>query len=314
MRAASFFLLTCLLWSCSDPPTVDNAPDSGGQPQVGAAALGAACASASDCKTGLCLTENTPLFSSGGPAGGICSQGCEAGETCPAGSVCAATLAGSRCLPGCDFGNDNDKCGGRDTLACEPLIVPSTRGCERDKDCQSGELCFESDDGGGVCEAVLGLCTPRCATDDDCGGGRFCEGASGECVAEEPSGLPLGASCDPSKQECAGRCVEVSPGVGECEERCRLGAQSGCGEELLSMSELICGFFAYDLRDLGIEQGDGDTGVCAKLCQCNADCPGDQRCLNNPVAKFAGLCAGGIALADSVVCQSGQGGAGGGGS
>ena len=297
-----------------------NTPDDPTPEERGDAPLGARCASSSDCQSALCLTEEAPLFENGGPAGGICSASCEDDTPCPGGSTCVETKAGLRCLPSCSFGDDSSKCQGRNELACEPLLVTTDRGCDADDECNADELCFETDaiEGAtGRCERVLGVCSPRCGSDRDCNG-RSCDLGSGECVNEAPTGLPAGASCDIANDECAGNCVAIDDEHAECEERCRIGAASGCGESDLDESQLVCGFFAYDLSGLDVKQGAGDTGVCANFCNCNDECPGDQRCLNSATENFAGLCAGGIDLEKSLPCSpddgDGGGGAGGGGS
>lgn len=311
--------VTLLVALACGPKGSENTDDGG---PVASVPPGGRCATDADCQSGLCFRESAALFRDGGPPGGLCTSACSADADCPSSFVCTETKAGNRCLPGCDFGDDANKCAGRPELACEPYLRPSGRDCEGDAECGVGELCFteerrtgpDATDGKlGTCEAVLGVCTPRCASDANCSGGRFCNRASGECDAVEPEGLAFGASCDPKKKECAGDCVEIASSLAECEERCRIGASAGCGVDELAGSKLVCGFFAYDLGSVAADQGSGDTGVCAMLCQCNDECPGDQLCLNNPVGKFAGLCAGGLTFKDTLPCPdtSGLGGAGG---
>jgi len=198
----------------------------------------------------------------------------------------------------CDFGEDADKCGGQDDVACTPALAPTSRSCDEDADCDDGELCFvsEEDPSEGTCQDIVGACL---------------------ALPEVGNGLPFGEACDPdaATDPCAGQCVPIGDGAsGECEENCRVLSASGCGEDVLEGSNVACGFFAYDLSDAGIEQGAGDLGVCATLCNCNADCPGEQTCLSAPSGDFAGICAGGL---DSDVtleeCPDGAGGAGGSG-
>jgi hypothetical protein len=102
--------------------------------------------------------------------------------------------------------------------------------------------------------------------------------------------------------------------MGECEQTCRIGAPSGCGAANLTEANVSCAFFAYDLTDAGITQGFGDVGICAVLCNCSADCPGAQRCLDYPVDAFRGVCAGGLDDTEALdACGSeALGGAGGG--
>lgn len=224
------------------------------------AEMGKPCVADEDCKSGLCLLESAVLFSEGGPPGGICSGDCSEEDNCPADTVCTPTSVGSRCLFGCEFGEDADKCGGRSAYACEPLYFASGAACETIDDCESGEECAASDDGTSVCSLLLGICTPRCGSDADCSEGRSCDLGSGECVEGAAEGsLRSGEACEPSDDRCRGVCTTFADESSACVEYCRLGAERGCGEDTLS--EFACETPAYP--DLGWEQGAGDTGICS---------------------------------------------------
>lgn len=197
----------------------------------------------------------------------------------------------------CAFGDDPSKCGSADAFACTPELVPTESGCDEDDDCGTGELCFTRADAAegeppGICQAIEGVCSS---------------------LPPVGQGLAFGEACDPtaSLDPCAGECVVIGDeGVGECEQTCRLGAESGCGQD--TDPSAACAFFAYDLSDAGFEQGAGDLGVCAHFCNCNAECPGEQLCLSAGLDGWNGICAGGIGIEDSVpVCAEGAGGAGG---
>lgn len=307
-----FALVVGLVGACStpDPDPVPGPEGSGGGAGAPGGALGARCER--DCGEGLeCLLESEPFLGDGGPPGGLCSKGCADASDCGDNGLCVETRSGNRCVPRCEFGGEADKCGGREELSCAPILVPAETSCDDDEECPEGARCFEGGEGGearGVCEYLVSGCLPRCGGDFDCGGGRFCDLGSGECVSTKPDGLAAGAPCDPTKAECAGVCVDVVGGVGECEERCRVGADAGCGVEALEGASVVCGFFAFDVGD--VAQGAGDTGVCVRLCDCNDECPFDQRCLSSPVGDFAGLCASAVGTGEDVSCE-GAGGAGG---
>jgi len=197
----------------------------------------------------------------------------------------------------CEFGDDQTKCGGQEDLVCALELDPTGQACDDDEDCNSGELCFASADGAaeGTCDRIVGACAS---------------------LPDTGAGLPFGEACDPNAttDPCAGDCVPIGEeGGGECEELCRIGATSGCGEDVIASSDVACAFYAYDLSDAGIEQGAGDLGVCAQFCNCNADCPGQQLCLSAPTDAYLGICAGGIPSEAALEqCPSGAGGAGGG--
>ncbi len=224
------------------------------------AEMGEPCSADDECKSALCLLETEPLFGTGGPPGGLCSESCDDEDNCPSQTVCTPTLAGKRCLLGCDFGDDPKKCGNRQAYACEPLLFPYDVSCQSDDDCQSGESCLSNSTGGKSCALTLGVCTPRCGSDQDCADGRFCNGGTGECVDDAPQGLDDGEACEIGKAQCRGSCIEYGDGTAACAEYCRIGAQRGCGATDLASSSRACDTFAYG--DVGVDQGKGDTGVC----------------------------------------------------
>lgn len=160
---------------------------------------------------------------------------------------------------------------------------------------------------------VLAICLERCGGDFDCADDEMCNRETGVCGEPFELGKRFGESCEPGAGECAGNCVELSEDNWECEELCRVGAVSGCDEEELDGSNVACAYFAFDLNDIGAAQGAGDAGVCAQLCNCNADCPGSQLCLDDASESFAGVCTGGISEENALdECpDNGAGGAGG---
>ncbi len=182
----------------------------------------------------------------------------------------------------CELGDDTDKCEGDVKQSCSPFLLPENEGCNLDEDCPARTLCFESsrfDHYSGECFSL-----------------------TAQCVGEpsEKEGLNFGENCDPKQDDCAGKCVQVDEHTFECEEHCRVGSPQGCGVSDLGEAGLACPFFAYDLSDFNQDQGLGDTGICAHLCNCNDDCPGEQRCLAAPESGYAGVCVGGLSKEESI--------------
>lgn len=204
----------------------------------------------------------------------------------------------------CDFGPDESKCEGRSDVVCSPYVASGGDPCDRDAQCNDDELCLVDDDTGrATCSRILGECSPRCGGDFNCPQGEHCHSENGTCQTKPPQGDGFGTSCDPEDSECQGPCVEFENGTSECEEHCRVGASSGCGMEKLEGSGVACAYFAYDLSALDVEQGAGDTGICAHLCDCNSDCPDDQNCLDWPMDGSAGVCTGGLESSDGITCS-----------
>lgn len=215
----------------------------------------------------------------------------------------------------CEFGADAEKCDGQNDLACTPVLGETGTSCDRDEDCGARELCFDSSDtdsdaSTGVCLRLYGECLPRCGGDFDCDDGRPCDIKSGTCREDaQNGGARFGETCE-SYDDCAGICVPVTEEVSECEEHCRVGATSGCGVEELSGSNIACAYFAYALSDFGEDQGAGDVGICAQLCNCSSECPGEQKCNALPTRGFAGVCTGGEIEEELAHCPDlGAGGA-----
>lgn len=191
--------------------------------------------------------------------------------------------------------------------SCLPGLLETGTLCVSDNQCGESELCLQGPQNEEAqCFEIVGHCTPRCSGDFDCSSG-YCDPKSGECVEEEPTGRSFGEHCTQDGQ-CRGSCVEFEDGTSECEERCRVGAASGCGFPRLEESGVFCAYFAFDLSAIEFEQGSGDTGICASLCGCDGDCPDDQRCYPIETQGYRGICTGGLNEDEGILC----GGAGGG--
>jgi hypothetical protein len=206
--------------------------------------------------------------------------------------------------PACDFGPDESKCEGRADITCTPFVELGDDQCERDAQCGSDELCLvDQDTGHAACSKIVGECSPQCGGDFDCPRGEHCHPKDGTCQKKPPTGERYGQPCDPVDSHCQGTCVEFDNDTAECEEHCRVGAPSGFGMEELEGSGVACAYFAYDLSALDVEQGAGDTGICARLCDCDDDCPGDQICLDFSIDGKSGICTGGLESSDGIACS-----------
>lgn len=218
-----------------------------------AAHLGAPCASDADCPVPTeCVGPDATTFLGGGIARGACLVDCtDDYATCDAfeDAVCVDTSpAGDEgtsalCFAGCLFGGgEAATCDGRGDVACESL-----------------------DDG-------EGFCRPMCRSDADCGAERRCDLRLGVCVPDptEVTELALGAVCstagagEPVAADCAGVCLGSEGMDGLCTTRCKFGTVEPCS----AADTLSACLFTSPGGSLG------DVGYCAKLCDCDDDCPG----------------------------------------
>jgi hypothetical protein len=241
----------------------------------GSSRLGRACAADAECGDGLqCVKADSGLFDGEGPAKGYCSTDCSSEETICAqfavsGStpVCVGMESGSAyCFEGCSFGPDsltqfdNDKCHGRQEVACAPLT-----------------------DGAGTFTSAA--CLPQCNSDTDCGGGLHCNPKTGGCTTTVVTGAALGSTCiqptadSGTTDPCRGTCIGFVHQSGQdpftymCAENCTLGAQNSCGwaGQGTGPSPAACLFVSTLILDNG-GAGFGDRGSCGQLCNDNCDC------------------------------------------
>lgn len=166
-------------------------------------------------------------------------------------------------------------------------LYPDDCACSTNADCEPGEQCIDS-----------ACVVPPCTSDADCDVDLACDPASGLCI--EP---PCTADSD-----CIGAqvCIE---GACVIEADCSICQPCSTADDC-GGTEFVCA------------GADATTeGICTKLCDTDADCPGDslcwafegedfQLCLN-PDADTSGVCdAGyvctGIDACDGVTCGSGE--------
>lgn len=256
-----------------------GSPGTGGTPSTPGATLGQDCVSDESCGDLQCL-----FAEESGVPNGLCTTGCLEDADCPSGGVCLAFTAddgtpAGLCLEGCTPGDPavgEVKCHNRNEMTCSLLYLTTGATCSDDADCEGdGELC----DVDGNCRRPSNACYPMCGSDLDCPDEMFCDPGSGACVDEEPTGDPVGETCDPEAEEdtCLGRCVTVVDEndealASQCTADCKFLAEGQCGwTDMTEPAPAVC-------FPRGDTTGEGDQGFCVTLCDCDADCAGDQKC------------------------------------
>ncbi len=228
----------------------------GGAPGTSEAAraVGQPCQAAEDCPAPLtCLTPTSNALESGSPPGGLCTLDCTGSpQHCrELDAHCIDFGPRSYCVEACSFGAPaaatSPKCHDRSDFACEPTYRRVDVLCDTDSDCGADAVCRN-----GSCHLVHPRCLPRCNGPHDCAELTYCHPVSGECVLEEPTGLPIGAECTPGSQPdpCRGICLD-----GRCTEFCTLGAAPACGDGAACVLTLAS----------APGSSDGDQGACAEL-------------------------------------------------
>lgn len=283
--------------------------------------LGDRCDGDADCSDGLkCVTEESDDFELfpdvlGAPARGFCTVECATDPgVCldfdPTG-LCGTVNSDDTayCFQGCSFGPSTSgafqasKCHGRTEFSCNAVFPTNGQSCTTDPDCGSDGICFQNQ-----CFFQVPICVPQCNGDIDCPDGRRCQMAPnltgpGLCTESDPVGLPPGAECNldatDAEELCAGTCLPAAANdagdivVSSCTDTCTVGASPACGFDGEEGQAARCLRFAST-------DGVGDGGLCIRLCDCNAECPGIERCVRfkdadgNPVRSSpedkAGVC------------------------
>ncbi|MDX2054076.1 MAG: hypothetical protein SFV15_16875 [Polyangiaceae bacterium] len=263
------------LTSVGGSPPGSNA--SGGRPNAVKGPVGARCNSETDCEDRLiCLTSGSTALDGGGPAEGLCTADCsEDARLCQqlnAKSVCVGSEKQAYCFEACAVGSpigNAAKCSNRPEMACTLLDAPSN----------------------------LAACLPQCnGASGECESGTSCDFATailsaGLCRAEPPPGLPTGSKCDPNAKvdPCRGLCLPFTNTIGACADGCTVGAEGSCNPTGSPTLSAVC-------VPARTGEGQGDAGICLKLCDCTADC-------GHPEMKCFGAANVASALGRKGVCD-----------
>lgn len=203
--------------------------------------VGGKCQSDADCGDApyFCLNKNDGSLGAAGLASGTCTAPCSSGEDCTVRdwtSVCDAESGScaETCTANDSFepGPNQNKCHGRDDLACENF-----------------------------------RCVPQCADDHQCDPGLHCNPGTGLCQSERTGDARVGAKCDPQAEPdtCRGTCQPGAASGGNCVEHCILGYPDQCPSPAGARPMACVGI-------PGGEIGTGDLGECRVLCACTDDC------------------------------------------
>lgn len=290
-------------------------------------ALGAACEDDGDCGDArLTCLKSDGLEDGSGPPKGLCTLTCTTDGACREftdNAYCVDIGDQGYCLEGCTTGSAGEpKCHSRSEFACTLLgLIPDGEACETSDECGGNQLCSTA----GICGDIVTGCLPTCGGDFDCGAGQFCDFASGFCVADKPTGLPIGSACNPraTTDPCNGFCAETNEEgtQGKCEAFCAFSeGLIGCGWDGDGPAEAAC-LFGTILSPPG-DLGNGDLGICGKLCDCNDQCEiPNEYCIDDADGAISaiwnrnGYCrrllAGETTANTFNECPDGSGGAGG---
>ncbi|MEY4551029.1 MAG: hypothetical protein RL685_7224 [Pseudomonadota bacterium] len=255
---------------CSGPPRQGTMEPEPGE--VVTALVGRRCVTDTNCGEGLsCYTDASNALLGGGAAGGYCTVACTGDTACAAidpDSRCSAEVTGS---PGVCMRTCFSSPGSLTAAGAQARASLAENKCLNRPDL----VCLS--------EAALGLamfsgsrqsgwCFPQCGSNEECPG-RRCDLSRGVCVDTPAAGLELGARCA-SAQDCTGGlCIAADAAGAEsfCSAPCVLGQPVGCGYgPTAAVREAGClgPRFGGFLSDEGI----GDSGFCAELCDVDADC------------------------------------------
>lgn len=243
----------------------DDAPDA----SAAKPAIGQACSGDHECPVeAFCLSADSALLFGGGAAHGTCvadctrdASRCESflNATCIQVSI-DASIPQALCFESCTLSGRNAKCGKRPGLACTRQSVDSQTGycrplCTQDAQCA-----------GGSCDPKHGVCVDhavidrnfgvRCSAPDDADGGSAGDGGNPDAH---------GDAAAPSREPCAGQCVQLNGAPSLCSKQCVFGESSECAPSTGGRRRGGCIFASTG-------GGIGDLGYCAELCDCSDDC------------------------------------------
>lgn len=223
--------------------------------------VGKECGTNAQCGSAVAICKTPEQLPSGGTAwvDGYCQQGCNAGSsasTCPAGSVCVNTSAGT-----------DDSCLKR----CRPGTG----------DCRAGYTCSPLAEGD--------ACVPNCYNDLDCNGGTtatnfICRTCDHVCIENKQTGRSVGDGCQRSEECGPGQiCLFINNHPeGVCSQPCSTAA-CGCpggstckqvGPDLMCMRDCAAGTCASPAQCNPV----GSSYSCTARCRTRNDCPTGFEC------------------------------------
>jgi hypothetical protein len=192
---------------------------------------------------------------------GVCVAACTGDEECPEGELCA----NGGCVASQECEEDEDCDEGR----CLQGVCEVS--CETDEDCGRDTACDD------------GVCTPHCAFHEDCPG-QYC--VHGECVDELPPGVtdpdvgPGGdeepdAGLDEPGDDADIEEDDAPDRVPECL------TNLDCDDETARCEDGVCVPFDICQSDEDCVEGTYcHRGQCRAFCETNADCRGEQTCVD----------------------------------
>lgn len=265
-------VVAMLIFGCSSTSSNGSAPASSidaGTPEADAAVaeagaratLGGACASDADCADGLeCLKSASAIER--WPGRGLCTLKCDASNVeAPAGeSTCTSHTPGSHCLK---VGSSQGYCVEGCELSPTPLTSLSTGQLPRKCHGRNEMACKLTPSGG------LG-CYPSCNSDAACSAGEKCE-VSGFCTrGSAPGWDQIGQTAAPGPGGCS--FVTGSAPDELCTARCTVGVVPSCSWSGPGAKAQAACLKIYS------GAGQGDSGLCVGLCDCESDCTAPYKC------------------------------------
>ncbi|MEE2786461.1 MAG: hypothetical protein VX589_03915 [Myxococcota bacterium] len=235
--------------------------------------LGAACARAAECDSGICIDVAVDNQQSA-----VCAQLCCSENDCPLGFGCRDTAGVRFCLP-------------------SRLYPPGyTFNARAGQSCGIGGTACQS----GECSIAQDRCLSLCCNDGDCGA-RSCvwtpttNGLRAFCARPLPLGGRTGTPCDDELACRSGVCIIAPTNIssGRCADFCCTSRECPqgylCGQTIDSLGGQVvsvCVPSAGGVTMDGAECNTDDTcasghcieGRCRSACCRDVDCQGEQRC------------------------------------
>ncbi len=251
------------------------------------------------CGTGQCLAGNPGALPDGEPCDA--DLACESGRcmmvsgamrcarACsPTGDLCAAGTV-------CDTSEGGPECGSCLPFALSDAPRPFGTECTRDAECA-----------GGPCADPGGFCTRACDAATPCGSGFHCR--TGECVRGDLGALGAGCvtddDCGATAPDCATidgdrLCAAACDAMGACPGSFRC-ADTSAGPRCIPPGEALGGACADSAE---CRSGLCAGGLCTRICDAAATCPGDFAC--TPAGTVSGCFPGAPAPAPTRADRGG---------